>query len=285
MIPGNMRRALNYHSVTTVQRTFTREVLLSRSSLKRQWVGRSFSGGSVRWFRLPNPHPTRTAHSMVGAETVLSELNPIETLTSDSDTNHHFPYSLNCKLLFDLNLPEGRCVGLQLCDVENQSPNALTPQALACPDHWIYSVLHPSEVSFAIDKRPSDNARVSFLLGRMAVRYALSLLGLRDALTIPNAVCILKDEYGRPTMPAGYLGSISHKRNAAVAMVTPDPSRMSVQGHLSKETTKIGIGADLEEATSNRSSIARKVLTKEEIETLGNVEVCANQVKSWRLQL
>ena len=78
---------------------------------------------------------------------------------------------------------------------------------------------------------------------------------------------ILKDEHGRPQVPKGYIGSISHKKTTGVALVNSVPDNHSVCS-----SPKIGIGVDIEQTFSRRRSIAKKVLTSNELENLGNVK-------------
>jgi enterobactin synthetase component D len=168
-----------------------------------------------------------------------------------------------CDRLFDLELPEGRCIGLQLHDISPDHPDSLEPQALANPDHWTRRVLHPEEVAYAREQ-PSENRRTSFVLGRLALRQGLGF-GQHHLSSVDS---ILKDEYGRPNVPPGFLGSISHKGNSAVALVTVDRSPTAGAGR-----PVLGVGVDLEDCTTDKSNIATKVLTRDEIKELGNVEV------------
>jgi 4'-phosphopantetheinyl transferase EntD len=177
--------------------------------------------------------------------------------------------------LFDIRLPEGRCVGLQLHELSEDDPNGLTPQAILDPDHtntnhhWLHSLLHPEEVAYGID-RSCSNARESFFLGRLAMREALGF----GPHHVQTTDAILKDEYGRPAVPTGFLGSISHKRGTGVALVAVDDSVSTAESNTAG-SPRLGIGIDLEQICSQgRSSIARKVLTKREIEDLGRIEVC-----------
>ena len=84
---------------------------------------------------------------------------------------------------------------------------------------------------------------------------------------------ILKDEHGRPTMPTGFLGSISHKRNTGVALVDVDNSSHSEDQERNKCKLMRGIGVDIEQSCTRRAKIAKRVLTKREMEDLGKIEV------------
>lgn len=205
--------------------------------------------------------PIRTRDSLVKSPYFLLTSSQSALASSTSSSSPPATESLlartSCERIFDLDLPEGRCVGLSLPKLPEDDPQALSRQALMNPNHWVYSVLHPREVAFA-QAQPSDNGRQTFLLGRLALREALgpTSVSLED--------CLLKDKHGRPYVPKGFLGSISHKRTTAVALV---------RAHDEDASATLGIGIDVEEALANKSNIARKVLTKREMERLGRVEV------------
>jgi 4'-phosphopantetheinyl transferase N-terminal domain len=221
-----------------------------------------------------------------------------------------------CERVVDLSAPEGRCIGYAVPASEDDSRNDRNDAepskggpthslsslaALQSPRHWIREYLHPREVDFAMEQ-PKGVGRTSFLLGRLALRQALeSVSRIDDAsarspatgttTTVPFrssrhdiADCVLlKDAHGRPNVPRGYLGSVSHKKNVAVALVARDGIHADGSNlarapppHASSEPPTRGIGVDLEAAAPrNKVSIARKVLTAEEIDALGNVPVCA----------
>jgi 4'-phosphopantetheinyl transferase EntD len=175
--------------------------------------------------------------------------------------------------LCDLELSEGRCVGLTLREFAAQDPNALTPEAIAKnSSHWIHSRLDPQEIAFGI-ALPSEVRRETFFIGRLAVREALGLpLFTAPATTTldenskAGIPAILKDEHGRPLMPKGFLGSISHKEKSGVGLVARDYTSPSHTG-----PPKLGIGIDLERTSSNRRSVAKKILTASEIKALGSI--------------
>jgi 4'-phosphopantetheinyl transferase N-terminal domain len=221
-----------------------------------------------------------------------------------------------CERVVDLAAPEGRCIGYAVPASEDDSRNnhndaepakggpshsLSSVAALQSPRHWIREYLHPREVDFAMEQ-PSGVGRTSFLLGRLALRQALesvSRIGDHDnahspatgtTTTVPFrsswhefADCVLlKDAHGRPNVPRGYLGSVSHKKNVAVALVARDGGNADGSNlarapppHDSTKPPTHGVGVDLEAAAPrNKISIARKVLTAEEIDALGNVPVC-----------
>jgi len=69
---------------------------------------------------------------------------------------------------------------------------------------------------------------------------------------------LLPDDRGAPVLPAGWVGSVSHKGTHAAAIVAPasDP--------------RAHVGVDLEVAAPARQDIARWILTKREQETLAD---------------
>ncbi len=152
-----------------------------------------------------------------------SSLRTVSGTSVDSTTNK----------LWDEELPVGaRCVALQLQETNQQ--------------HWIPTVLHPLELEYG-RQLPSFKTRNSFFLGRLALRQVLD-----------TKEPILKDAYGRPRLPAGYVASISHKGPVGVALL-----QASMMG---------SIGVDLEYSHGN-PNVARKVLTPHEQESLGQIPV------------
>jgi hypothetical protein len=149
----------------------------------------------------------------------------------------------------DLELPEGRCIGVELSDVENSDPTAITPENIMDDNHWVHSMYHPDEVAYGIKMKPASSS--SFWMGRMAMRIALDF----------PEYAILKDSYGRPQLSPGVRGSISHKENKGVALVS-----------VASNQTLSWVGVDLEciERPGKRS-IAGRVLTKSEQESLGRI--------------
>lgn len=87
--------------------------------------------------------------------------------------------------------------------------------------------------------------RAELYAGRTALRAAL-VEDLPEALAIP----ILSDDRGAPILPAGWVGSISHKHGRAAALVAADRGAR--------------IGVDLEAAVAPRQDIGRRILTPRE---------------------
>lgn len=174
--------------------------------------------------------------------------------------------------IFDLQLPEGRCVGLELKDHgldSSDQPDAFTVDAiLQNSHHWIRSVLHPEELASVIERNSTYYTR-SFLLGRVAMRVALGVDTFKQDDSLDYRP-ILKDEHGRPIVPEGFLGSISHKRAIGAALVTLDNDNEPASSRPTR-----GVGVDIEDSNGakTRKGIARKLLTEREISELGQIPV------------
>ena len=89
-----------------------------------------------------------------------------------------------------------------------------------------------------------------FVGGRIALRQALGHLGVR-----PGPLLTL--ERGGPALPADVVGSVSHKRNLAIAMVARDEGWT--------------LGCDLEDYEPMRLRIAKQVLRPEELTAIADV--------------
>ena len=226
-----------------------------------------------------------------------------DTLQSMTDSNHF-------EMLFSLDLPEGKCVGLRLSkqhlnnNSNNNNKDDDIPSSLSAyqiesnDDHWIKRILHPAEVQFGIEL-PSENARLTFFIGRLAMRTALMLasgcstnpgdspsgdavlqcndigIGYEDRkfggfIKLPSVSkldhSILKDTHGRPQVPKGYIGSISHKKTTGVALVSNTSEDIS-----DSSTPKIGIGVDIEQSLPRSKNLANKILTSNELDNLGQL--------------
>jgi hypothetical protein len=160
------------------------------------------------------------------------------------------------RTLFDLDLPEGHCVGVELNDGEDEE---YCLENWSDASHWVHECLHPDEVEYGL--RKTRAVRKSFLMGRLAMRATVEH---HQQTSLPpqqydHQPC-LKDLYGRPLLPAGLSGSISHKGNVGVALSAPS-------------TEFKAVGIDIERHSSNKRSIAPKVLTEREIRELGQLEV------------
>lgn len=170
----------------------------------------------------------------------------IHATISDLPTEVVLPNHVNKWL--DVQLPEGRCVGVYVAELPGNKGAFATPESLAAtPDHWMHAAYHPRELAFGMEL--SDSVASSFWLGRLAMRIALEF---------PDYP-ILKDSYGRPQLGGKVCGSISHKGTSGIALV-------------SNSTLVAGVGVDLEfTSRPGKRSIAPRVLTEREQEVLGSI--------------
>jgi 4'-phosphopantetheinyl transferase EntD len=133
---------------------------------------------------------------------------------------------------FLLELPFGICVGLSLPEGECELPAGL----------------HPDEAAFA--HALPEARRTGWIGGRAALRAALEAAGIEA----PDA--ILATPRGAPLLPPGAVGSLSHKRTIAVALVAR------------AGTPPAALGIDVEEIRPLRTDIAPRVLTPDELADL-----------------
>lgn len=231
-------------------------------------------------FRIPSEYieSLSTSH-----DSLISQTDRTHTRT-DIPLNQHDG-------LFRIDLPEGTCVGLRLHSYSPRIYNDPHPKYNNIVVHnWIQNLLHPDEVSYGISL-PTNVAKDIFFLGRLVMRVALQVISTSSdvkkvkssndnnyeqevmnmkwnalPLVMKSHPSILKDKHGRPIIPKGYLGSISHKKMIGVALVSLDTK--SAIGR----TPRKGIGVDIEETNPRRRSIAKKVLTVRELEDLGHLK-------------
>jgi len=146
----------------------------------------------------------------------------------------------------DLELPEGRCVGISMSDVVEG--DLLSENNSFQRQKWMQEAFHPDELVYG-----------NSLSGARAESYWLGRLAMRIALDFPEYP-ILKDPFGRPSLHGKVLGSISHKGNCGIALVSQGTSKVA------------GIGIDLEfTSRPGKRSIAPRVLTPHEQRSLGNL--------------
>ena len=133
-------------------------------------------------------------------------------------------------LRFQRELPFGICVGVSLpIDGAFELP----------------AEVHPDEAAF-VQASPAPR-RATFIGGRVALRAALAALGARgDEAASP----ILSTPRGAPAPPPGFVASISHKRELAVALAAR-----------AAPTPRATIGVDVEIPRALRIDIAPRVLT------------------------
>lgn len=110
--------------------------------------------------------------------------------------------------------------------------------------------LHPDEQAWAAALSPAR--RATWIAGRRALRAALAELD-----PVAAAAPLPVDERGAPVVPAGLVGSISHKRDLAVAIAGLDDGWR--------------LGIDLEQLGPRRIDVAPRVLTAAELTALASV--------------
>ncbi|MFN0252785.1 MAG: 4'-phosphopantetheinyl transferase [Kofleriaceae bacterium] len=121
---------------------------------------------------------------------------------------------------------------------------------IALDDHDVeaaYAKLPAQERAYADSLGPLR--RREMICGRTALHDALASLE-PDLATSP----ILSDDRGAPVLPAGWVGSVSHKGERGAALVAP--------------VSAARVGVDLELAQPSRQDIARYILTRREQELL-----------------
>jgi 4'-phosphopantetheinyl transferase EntD len=155
---------------------------------------------------------------------------------------------------FLLALPWGQCAGVALPPVRG------TTVAVAAVPEAALVRLAAAERAHA-EKLPPGRA-VTWVGGRLALRAALHALGA-DASTAATA--ILSDDRGAPVLPAGVVGSISHKDGLAVALASDDLGWR--------------IGIDLELPRPSRHDIAPRVLAPDERAALVGLDEAARRAE------
>ena len=131
---------------------------------------------------------------------------------------------------FDLELAHGRCVGVRLSG------------AVGAVEALAEAALLPEERAYAASL--SSVRRRTWMGGRIALRQALAREGI-------GAPPVLADGRGAPALPPGVAGSVSHKEDMAVALVSREP------------VAKLGV--DVERDAPGKLDISKKVLTDEEL--------------------
>ncbi|MBN2800902.1 MAG: 4'-phosphopantetheinyl transferase superfamily protein [Deltaproteobacteria bacterium] len=109
-------------------------------------------------------------------------------------------------------------------------------------------MLHPEEWEYAEKLR--GYRQIQFIGGRLALHDAGRLLGVSAAPSLP-------DHWGAPIVPQRMVGSISHKRTLAVAMMARPEGQ--------------SLGVDLETYGPPRPRVASKVLTPEELRSVAEL--------------
>ena len=147
---------------------------------------------------------------------------------------------MTADIAFDLALEHGRCVGVR------------TPAVDADLDALAAAALSPEEQARA-QGMPRPRRR-TWVGGRAAMHEALLRLGAA-AGSVPS------DDRGAPILPAGIVGSVTHKEGLAAALVVREQ--------------RARVGVDLELDVARSQDIASRVLTPGEIAEIAHLEASA----------
>lgn len=147
---------------------------------------------------------------------------------------------------FELDLPHGVCVGV---NIPPQAKPEAMPEGMEDPISHALAALSAEEGRFAETLQPLR--RRTWIAGRIAMRAALSRVGIAAGAILPN-------HRGAPMVPAGTVGSISHKETLAIAMAAADTGWM--------------LGVDIEADQPPRHDISRHVLTEAERAELAGLD-------------
>ena len=134
-------------------------------------------------------------------------------------------------------LPCGLCVGVNI----PEDDSGIAPTVMAR--------LHPDEARHAATLHP--RRRSTWVAGRLALRAALTEVGTTAGPILPN-------DRGAPVLPAGVVGSISHKRALAVGLAARESGWT--------------VGVDVEQPHLGKQDISRYVLTAEEQAELAEID-------------
>lgn len=117
--------------------------------------------------------------------------------------------------------------------------------AVAIADELAFDALHPDELAIARELR--GVRQKTFVAGRLALGHALAEVGA-------PRVGITSDERGAPILPRGFVGSVSHKGDRAIALAAVGGEHR---------------GVDLELVKPIREGLAEMILTAEELARVG----------------
>ena len=133
--------------------------------------------------------------------------------------------------------PHGVCAAIHLPGTNEPVPEAFL------------SELAPEESEHA--RTLKGYRQPEFVGGRLALRAAFRSMGIAPPTVLP-------DERGQPQFPAGLVGSVSHKRDLAIAMVARE--------------TDGTLGVDLEDPGPARPGIASHILRPAELALVQSLE-------------
>lgn len=152
---------------------------------------------------------------------------------------------MSADVLFRVDLPHGRCVGVRVPTTIEQGDLILLPE----DEQAFLGTLSPA-------RKPT------WLAGRLALHGALQDMGLDKG-------AILVTSRGAPQLPDGAAASISHKRTLAVALAAPRCDGLSLGVDI--EPIPALPGALGEPGWDGRPDISSRVMTPEELTALAAV--------------
>lgn len=116
------------------------------------------------------------------------------------------------------------------------------------------AALPEAERAFVAQAGANESRRLELVAGRTALRAALRAAGAPAAVVAGAAIGA--DDRGAPVLPAGWIGSVSHKGGLAAAIAAPAGGGGGGGWRW--------IGVDLERAEPPRFDIGRRILTARE---------------------
>ncbi len=145
-----------------------------------------------------------------------------------------------------------------------------TPTDHGIPELVALARLHPDEAAM-VEAMPATR-RATFVAGRLAMRGAMQhAMRTAEGESTNHAALqapILRTERGAPVLPSALAGSVSHKHDAALALMLP-------RAPLANGTSTF-VGVDLEHRPTAtdlaRPSIARRILTADELDALASLD-------------
>ena len=165
----------------------------------------------------------------------------------------------------------------QLVPAPSNAPSAFTLARVEVPPAldtdtalWLPALvaaerLHPGEAALAEAMPPVR--RATFVAGRLAMRAAIGA-ALADQAPHDAVAPILRSPRGAPVLPHAVAGSVSHKQDAALALMLPR--------HALAHGSSLHVGVDLEHRPTacdlDRPSIARRILTAPELDALAEFD-------------
>lgn len=264
-LPSNTKRFNTQPADTKVPNTALKSTEIS-------FPPKEHTDSSSQAHKIPNLQPITGPHNQNHNDEHLT--HSLISSSCNEEANLITPW----EYILSEPLPEGHCVALRL----HRSPPYTEFQSNPSNDFWTdifqsisSTLLHTDEIKYGLslsdEGNPAQTKRMTFFAGRLSLRSAMNILVTNNKnnnnhKNLDRDKPILKDEHGRPDMPWGFLGSISHKRNTGIALVD------FVHSVDAKGRPRKGIGIDIERTFTRKQNVARFVLTKTEMEQLGHVE-------------